>query len=167
MNKQHSKEGLKIRNGRPEKFKIRLLPENQLISADDQQSLFEALTMADIMIRSDCGGAGRCGKCSVRVVDAEKTANSPPDELEQQLISEKDSGRGFRLACRVKIKSDMTVEIPDSSRFIPEVVAKPATQQLLDEALAVRGNGQSTLKGYGLAVDRGSSALLRSLYAQK
>jgi len=143
----------------PEKKKILLLPENQLVSADDQQSLFEALTMAGIMIRSDCGGAGRCGKCSVRVVDTGKTADRPPDEIEQHLISEKDLGRGFRLACRVKIESDMTVEIPDSSRFIPEVVAKPATQQLLDEALAVRGNGRSTLKGYGLAVDLGTTTI--------
>ena len=39
----------------PENKKILLLPENQLVSADDQQSLFEALTMAGIMIRSDCG----------------------------------------------------------------------------------------------------------------
>jgi len=143
----------------PEKKKILLLPENQLVSADDQQSLFEALTMAGIMIRSDCGGEGRCGKCSVRIVDAGKTADCPPDELEQRLISEKDLGRGFRLACRVKIESDMTVEIPDSSRFIPEVVAKPATQHLLDEALAVRGNGRSTLKGYGLAVDLGTTTI--------
>ena len=143
----------------PEKKKILLLPENQLISADDQQSLFEALTMAGIMIRSDCGGAGRCGKCSVRIVNAGKTGDYPPDELERHLISEKDLGRGFRLACRVKIESDMTVEIPDSSRFIPEVVAKPATQQLLDEALAVREDGQRTLKGYGLAVDLGTTTI--------
>ncbi|MCP3954966.1 MAG: DUF4445 domain-containing protein, partial [Desulfobacterales bacterium] len=77
----------------------------------------------------------------------------------QGLISKEDSGRGFRLACRVNIKSDMTVEIPDRSRFIPEVVAKPATQQLLDEALADRGNSQRTLKGYGLAVDLGTTTI--------
>jgi len=92
-------------------------------------------------------------------VDAEKTADCSPDELEQHLISEKDLERGSRLACRVKIESDMTVEIPDSSRFIPEVVAKPATQQLLDEALAVLGNGKSTLNGYGLAVDLGTTTI--------
>ena len=142
-----------------EKHKILLLPENQLISADDKQSLFEGLTMAGIMLRSDCGGAGRCGKCSVRIVNSGKTTDCPPDELEQHLISEKDLGLGFRLACRVKMQSDLTVEIPDSSRFIPEVVAKPATQQLLDEALAVRGDGQSTLKGYGLAVDLGTTTI--------
>jgi uncharacterized 2Fe-2S/4Fe-4S cluster protein (DUF4445 family) len=157
--KHHGKEGLKFVMSDPENRKIRLLSENQLVSAADQQSLFEALTMAGIMIRSDCGGAGRCGKCCVRVVEAEKTAGSPPDELERRLMSKEDSGRGFRLACRVKIESDMTVEIPDSSRFIPEVVAKPATQQLLDEALAVRGNGQGTLKGYGLAVDLGTTTI--------
>ena len=84
--------------GDPKKHKIRLLPENQLVSADDQQNLFEALTMAGIMIRSDCGGAGRCGKCRVRIVDAEKTTDSPPDELAKGLISKEDSGRGFRLA---------------------------------------------------------------------
>ncbi|MBW2657672.1 MAG: DUF4445 domain-containing protein [Deltaproteobacteria bacterium] len=143
----------------PEKHKILLLPENQRISADDQQSLFEALTMAGIMIRSDCGGAGRCGKCSIRIIDVGKTSGCPPDELEQCLISEEDLGSGFRLACRMKIESAMTVEIPDSSRFIPEVVAKPTTQQLLDEALAFRGNDQSTLKGYGLAVDLGTTTI--------
>ena len=145
--------------GDQKKYKILLRTENQVISADDQQNLFEAFTMAGIMIRSDCGGAGRCGKCRVRIVDSGKTEGSPPDELERQLISAEDSGREFRLACRMKIESDMTVEIPDSSRFIPEVVAKPATQQLLDEALAARGNSQSTLKGYGLAVDLGTTTI--------
>ncbi len=86
-------------------------------------------------------------------MDAEKTADYPPDELERHLIYEKDLGCGFRLACRVGIECDMMVEFPESSRFIPEVVAKPATQQLLDEALAVRGIGESPLKGYLDAMD--------------
>ncbi len=143
----------------PKKYKILLRTENQVISADDQQSLFEALTMAGIMIRSDCGGVGRCRKCRVRIMDAGKATDSSLDELAQGLISEEDSGRGFHLACRVKIESDMTVEIPDSSRFIPEVVAKPATKQLIDEALAARGNSRDTMKGYGLAVDLGTTTI--------
>jgi len=65
----------------PEKHKILLLPENQRISADDQQSLFEALTMAGIMIRSDCGGAGRCGKCSARTAGAQAVAGNAASEL--------------------------------------------------------------------------------------
>lgn len=139
--------------------KIVIQPDNCSFTVDDGQSLLEALTQSGILLQSDCGGAGRCGKCQVRVIDAEKKEDFQLDEVELSRIPEQDLAHGFRLACRLKIKSDLTVEIPASSRFIQEVVAKPATRELLTMALAARGPARSSSAGYGLAVDLGTTTI--------
>lgn len=141
------------------KHKIFLLPENHFISSDTGQSFIEALNRAGILLQSDCGGSGRCGKCQVRIIDAEEKADYRPDEAEQRLIARQDLRHGIRLACRLKIKSDLTAEIPADSRFIPEVVAKPATHELISKALAARKPASVPSEGYGLAVDLGTTTI--------
>ena len=141
------------------KYKIFLLPENRFISSEAGQSLIEALNRAGILLQSDCGGTGRCGKCQVRIIEAEEKADYRPDEAEQRLIPGQDLRYGIRLACRLKIKSDLTVEIPADSRFIPEVVAKPATCELISKALAARKPAPVPSEGYGLAVDLGTTTI--------
>ena len=95
----------------------------------------------------------------MRIIDAEEKADYRPDEAEKRLIPGKDLRHGIRLACRLKIKSDLTVEIPADSRFIPEVVAKPATRELLSRALSARKPATVPSEGYGLAVDLGTTTI--------
>ncbi len=141
------------------KHKIIIRPENYSFTVYEGQSLLEALTRSGILLQSDCGGAGRCGKCQVRVVSAEEKADCRPDDVEQRLIPEEDLRHGIRLACRLKISSDLNVEIPVGSRFIPEVVAKPATRELLSRALVAREAARDHSEGYGLAVDLGTTTI--------
>jgi len=141
------------------KHKIVIRPENYSFEVYEGQGLLEALTRFGILLQSDCGGAGLCGKCQVKVVNAEEKTDYRPDDVEQRLIPEKDLRHGIRLACRLKISSDLNMEIPSSSRFIPEVVAKPATRELLSSALGAREAAGNPPEGYGLAVDLGTTTI--------
>ncbi len=141
------------------KHKIVIHPENYSFTVYEGQSLIEALTQNGILLQSDCGGAGRCGKCRVRLVSAEEKANCLPDDVEQRFTPEEDLKHGIRLACRLKITSDLSVEIPVGSRFKPEVVAKPATHELLSKALLAREAARDHSEGYGIAVDLGTTTI--------
>lgn len=80
------------------KHKIIIRPENYSFTVYEGQSLLEALTRSGILLQSDCGGAGRCGKCQVRVVSAEEKADCRPDDVEQRLIPEEDLRHGIRIS---------------------------------------------------------------------
>lgn len=141
------------------RHKIIIHPENCSFAVNEGQSLLEALTRYGILLQSDCGGAGRCGKCQVRIVSGEEKADCPPDENEPIRNAQQDLTHEFRLACQLKIKNDLSVEIPVGSRFIPEVVAKPVTRELLRQVLAARELSNSSSEGYGLAVDLGTTTI--------
>ncbi|MDQ3263742.1 MAG: NADH:ubiquinone reductase (Na(+)-transporting) subunit F [Myxococcota bacterium] len=69
-------------------------------------------TLADkkIFIPSACGGKGTCGVCKVEI---HKGGGSLlPTETSH--VSPKESRRGIRLSCQVKVKSDLTVHLEES-----------------------------------------------------
>lgn len=77
--------------------------------------LVEAAARAGLVVAAPCGGAGKCGKCVVRVLSRE-----PPAEVsshEEALLGKKRLQHGNRLACQFRVTHDMTVEVPDSSLF--------------------------------------------------
>jgi uncharacterized 2Fe-2S/4Fe-4S cluster protein (DUF4445 family) len=49
---------------------VRLLPEGRdlFFEEDSRRTLLDILTGAGVLIESDCGGKGTCGKCSVEIV---------------------------------------------------------------------------------------------------
>jgi Na+-transporting NADH:ubiquinone oxidoreductase subunit F len=71
-------------------------------------TLLETLTNNHIFIPSACGGKGACGVCEVVV--KEGGGNLLPTET--GFISRGEAKRGCRLACQVKVKGDMKIEIP-------------------------------------------------------
>jgi Na+-transporting NADH:ubiquinone oxidoreductase subunit F len=71
-------------------------------------TLLETLTNNHIFIPSACGGKGACGVCEVVV--KEGGGNLLPTET--GFISRGEARRGCRLACQVKVKGDMKIEIP-------------------------------------------------------
>jgi Na+-transporting NADH:ubiquinone oxidoreductase subunit F len=71
-------------------------------------TLLETLTNNKIFIPSACGGKGACGVCEVVV--KEGGGNLLPTET--GFISRGEAKRGCRLACQVKVKGDMKIEIP-------------------------------------------------------
>ena len=71
-------------------------------------TLLSALTDHKIFIPSACGGKGTCGVCEVIV----KEGGGAILPTETGFISRKEAKHGCRLACQVKVKRDMRIEVP-------------------------------------------------------
>lgn len=70
-------------------------------------TLLGALTTNRIFIPSACGGKGSCGVCEVVV----KEGGGSLLPTETGFISPGEAKRGCRLACQVKVKRDMRIEV--------------------------------------------------------
>jgi uncharacterized 2Fe-2S/4Fe-4S cluster protein (DUF4445 family) len=133
--------------------------DGRILSAKHGISLMEALVSAGFLLRSDCGGRGRCGKCMVRATALTPGALSAPGEAELQALGEERTGQGYRLACCAGVFGDAAVEIPEESLLAPEVVQKGLPMLLskletLPPASSRRGSPR-----YGLAVDLGTTTV--------
>jgi uncharacterized 2Fe-2S/4Fe-4S cluster protein (DUF4445 family) len=135
---------------------IRIQTDQGPIAAEKETSLLEAMVASGLLLRSDCGGRGRCGKCTVRV--SAPGALSEPDPEEVLSLGEDRIGAGERLACRARVLADLRLEIPEGSLLVPEVVQKGSPVLLSRlEAAEVR-RGPSALS-HGVAVDIGTTTI--------
>ena len=130
---------------------VHLIPDDISLTVGHEQLLIEAMIEADLFLRTDCGGKGRCGKCRVKIPGGGSTL-SPPGDEEVKLLGVEDLRAGYRLACLAKIIGDVEVEIPESSRLSPEVTRKGEVQ-------LPPGIGRAEATGYALAVDLGTTTV--------
>ncbi len=70
-------------------------------------TLLNALAAEKIFIPSACGGKGSCGVCDVVV----KEGGGEILPTETGFISPKEARHGYRLACQLKVKRDMKIEL--------------------------------------------------------
>ena len=114
---------------------------------------------AGLLLRADCGGRGRCGKCLVRVASADAGGLSAPDESERKFLGDGRLSTGQRLACRAVVYGTISVQVPAESRLAPEVVQKGLPTLLsLPEALpAARLRPPDS--AWGIAVDVGTTTV--------
>jgi NADH:ubiquinone oxidoreductase, Na(+)-translocating, F subunit len=73
-------------------------------------SLLSTLAEKDIYLPSACGGQATCGMCKVRVLNG--GGDLLPTELAH--ISRKEQAQNYRLACQVKVKNDMNLQVEES-----------------------------------------------------
>lgn len=95
-----------------------LLPKGQAkldINAGDKElevqpgsSLLASLGENDIYLPSACGGAGTCAMCKCKVTEG--GGELLPTESGQ--VTKKEAMEGYRLACQLKVKNDLKLEIP-------------------------------------------------------
>lgn len=71
-------------------------------------TLLNTLSSREIYIPSACGGKGSCGVCKAVVIDGGGTIL--PTETGH--VSRGEAREGVRLACQVKVKQDMKIELP-------------------------------------------------------
>jgi uncharacterized 2Fe-2S/4Fe-4S cluster protein (DUF4445 family) len=71
-------------------------------------TLFDAASWNGIAIDSTCGGHGTCKKCKVQVLGGD-AAITP---LDTRAFLPDELRKGWRLACRVEVGSDLEVEVP-------------------------------------------------------
>jgi Na+-transporting NADH:ubiquinone oxidoreductase subunit F len=82
-------------------------PEHALRTASGS-TLLNTMAANGIFIPSACGGKGSCGVCTVTV----KSGGGAMLPTEESHISRGEARDGCRLACQVKVKEDMEIEVP-------------------------------------------------------
>lgn len=138
---------------------VQVKVDHRLVTTDRGVTLLESMVSAGILLRFDCGGRGRCGKCLVGVAGAEPGALSESDEEERKALGADRLAAGRRLACRAHVLGDVSLEVPNESRLTPEVVHKglPILLSRLESLPAARRAPFSS--DYGIAVDVGTTTI--------
>jgi uncharacterized 2Fe-2S/4Fe-4S cluster protein (DUF4445 family) len=129
-------------------FHIIFKPDGKQISIHSGATIIEAAGQAGIILNTVCGGKGTCKKCLVFLEpDARKV-----------------------LACQYRIESDLTVTIPNESRFFE--------QRIITEGIDTRTRIQpdiyrkyspegSTASIFGIAIDLGTTTVVARLINMK
>ena len=73
------------------------------------RSLLSTLMGESIFIPSACGGRGSCGLCKLQITDG--AGQLLPTEL--PWLSEEERNGNVRLSCQIKVKNDLSIEIPE------------------------------------------------------
>nr|WP_231936740.1 2Fe-2S iron-sulfur cluster binding domain-containing protein [Mesotoga infera] len=86
-------------------------------------TLLTTLAGEKIFIPSACGGKGSCGLCKVKVLS--NIGPILPTEL--PYLAAREKSENIRLSCQVKVKGDISIEIPDELFNIREYVSTVST----------------------------------------
>ncbi len=139
--------------------RIRIEIDHRLLDVESGATLMEALIAGGEMIRADCGGRGRCGKCVVQVDRPTPASISAPGETERILLGEEKLNLGLRLACCTHVLGDILVSVPESSRLSAEVLPKAPILFPPSARDSAPGKRPSPSGGHGIAVDLGTTTI--------
>jgi len=89
--------------------KLRVSPLNQVVEAEKDENVREALQRGGIYIDGGCDGQGLCGQCTIWA-----SAQGPVPETPHESISRAQMGKGLRLSCQLKAEQDMDLELCDN-----------------------------------------------------
>ncbi len=78
------------------------------IETDPGNTLLSTLSAQKIFIPSACGGGGTCGMCRVQVPEGAGTILP----TEKGFFTRKEQMSDWRLACQVKVRNDMSIQVP-------------------------------------------------------
>ncbi len=84
--------------------------DDEPIETRPGSTLLATLANAKIFVPSACGGQGTCGECKVQVMEG--AGDLLPTE--ETFITRAMAKEHYHLACQVKVKSDMRIQVPES-----------------------------------------------------
>ncbi len=96
--------------------KVTFYPEGKSVLVGKGEDLLHAAVAAGIYLNSSCGGDGVCGRCRV-IVKKGEVISDPTGRL-----SDGEREKGYCLACRTTVKTDIEVEVPPESRLEEEQI---------------------------------------------
>ena len=96
-------------------IKLIFEPEGRSVRTTLGTAIFQAAREAGVVIRSECGGKGVCGKC--RVVVQDKSSLTEVTAAETKHLSSSEIDSGYRLACQSLVRRNVVVVIPPESRI--------------------------------------------------
>lgn len=138
---------------------VKITVEGRSFAAPTAATLMECLVAEGLLLRSDCGGRGRCGKCLVQVSDPTGEGLSKPDDAEEEILGAKERALGYRLACRAQVLGSLALAIPLESRLAQDVVQKglPILLSRLESLHTV--HRPAGVDAWGVAVDIGTTTI--------
>lgn len=92
------------------------LNDSKNVEAMSGKSLLSTMADANIFLPSACGGKGSCGQCKVEI----KEGGGEILPTEAVHFSRKEIQEGWRLACQVKVKDNLKIQVPESVLDIKE-----------------------------------------------
>jgi Na+-transporting NADH:ubiquinone oxidoreductase subunit F len=105
------------------------------------KTLLNALVENSIYLPSACGGKGTCGTCKCKVTHG--GGDILPTEL--SLVNRKERRQQIRLACQVKVKQDMEIQIPDEifniKKYMTTVVSNDNVATFIKELVLKLDSG--------------------------
>ena len=72
-------------------------------------TLLNSLAANKIFVPSACGGRGTCAYCKVKVLEG----GGPTLPVEEPYLTGKERQEGVRLSCQVKVRRNISIEIPE------------------------------------------------------
>jgi uncharacterized 2Fe-2S/4Fe-4S cluster protein (DUF4445 family) len=109
-------------------------------------NLLDAARSLGVELESICGGRQTCGKCQIAVeighfpkhgITSAPEALSPAGETEIAYAAA-HSMPGRRLACACTVQGDLLITVPEESQARKQIIAKAATERVIDVQPAVR-----------------------------
>jgi len=91
---------------------VEFQPFGRRVDVPAGATVLDAARAAGLGLLSVCGGAGLCESCRVRVVRGEAY---PPSAHEREVLPGCDIDAGHRLACQVRARGDLVVDVPAES----------------------------------------------------
>ncbi len=90
-------------------------------------TLLNTLHENSVMLSSACGGKGSCGQCKVQVTEG--GGQILPTEVPH--FSRKEQQDHWRLGCQVKVKDNMSIQVPDSVLSVKEYECTVVSNKLV------------------------------------
>ena len=94
--------------------------DSKQLSVRGGSPLLSTLGDQGIFIPSACGGRGTCAYCKVKVIDG----GGPVLPTETPYLTKGELDGSVRLACQVKVRNDVRIEIPEELFLIKELRAR-------------------------------------------
>ena len=117
--------------------------EDESVVVSAGMNLLSTLSAQKIFLPSACGGGGTCAMCKCRITEGGGDI-LPTEEGQMSRVEQKDH---VRLACQVKVKEDMRIEIPEEifgiKKWDCEVVSNYNVSTFIKEFVVKLPEGES------------------------
>lgn len=106
-------------------------------------SLLSTLSAREIYLPSACGGGGTCGMCRCQVTEG--AGDILPTE--KSFFTRKEQQNKWRLACQVKVREDLEIQLPEEifgiKKWECEVVSNKSVSTFIKEFVVKLPEGES------------------------
>ena len=109
------------------KVKINVNNGTKELEVNSGNTLLNTLHENGVMLSSACGGKGSCGQCKVQVLEG--GGQILPTEVPH--FSRKEQMDHWRLGCQVKVKDNMSIQVPDSVLSVKEYECTVVSNKLV------------------------------------